>query len=294
MPIKKKILKKKKQIGLYYAKIRSRHPSHNILRRDKQLRFTTPVVVRFGSTTAVPQGFIEINRADAIMNSASKLRMKQCFTAAGVQQANWFLLRKQNNNYLLIPKLGENLNEVSIANEAVKYPLVLKHIYGSRNKGNSLIKCPVEFKAKLDTIPENKFNNYIVEEFFSGEREYRLHVTRHGCFYTCRKALKQDVQEDKKWFRNDSNSVWLLEENPAFNKPVNWNAIIEECVKALNAVGLDFGAVDLRVQSANTKKGKVRENPIFKVIEINSAPSFGEVTSVKYKEEIIKIVNERI
>lgn len=293
MPLKQK--KKLSKIkGLYYAKIRSRHPTHNVLRRDKSLRFTKPVVIRYGSTTAVPLGFIEINKIAAIQNSSSKLRMKQCFTEAGVPQANWFLLRKQNNNYLLIPKLGENLNEVSINAEGVKYPLVLKHIYGSRNNGNTLIKTKEEFKAKLDTIPENKFNNYIVEEFFSGEREYRLHVSKYGCFYTCRKALKQDTPEDKRWFRNDANSVWILEDNPAFNKPVNWNKIVEESVKALNAVGLDIGAIDLRIQSHNDKKGRVRENPIFKIIEINSAPSFGEITPIKHREEIIKLVNEKL
>jgi glutathione synthase/RimK-type ligase-like ATP-grasp enzyme len=75
-----------------------------------------------------------------------------------------------------------------------------------------------------------------------------------------------------------------------FDKPVNWDVIVEESVKALNAVGLDFGAVDLRCQSAKYSKGRTREDPDFIVVEINSAPSFGELTLQKYIEELPKIL----
>jgi hypothetical protein len=102
--------------------------------------------------------------------------------------------------------------------------------------------------------------------------------------------LKNGTPEDKRWFRNDSNSTWIMEENPAFDKPVNWNTIIAECVKALNAVGLDVGACDVKVQSAKNKKGTQRTNPEFIVIEINSAPSFGAITLKKYVERLPAIL----
>ena len=102
--------------------------------------------------------------------------------------------------------------------------------------------------------------------------------------------LKESTPQKDRWFRNDSNSVWIMEENEQFDKPVNWNEIVKECVKAIKAVGLDFGAIDLRVQSAKDSKGKVRPECDFIVVETNSAPSFGTVTLQKYIETLPKII----
>ena len=121
-------------------------------------------------------------------------------------------------------------------------------------------------------------------------KEYRLHVTKDGCFYTCRKMLKSDAED--RWHRHDSNSVWIMEENPLFEKPSNWDDMVAESVRALNAVGLDIGAVDLKCQS---EKGR-RDDfiPEFIILEINSAPSIASVTEVKYREELHKIINDKI
>jgi len=127
---------------------------------------------------------------------------------------------------------------------------------------------------------KKRLGNYIIERYYNYNKEYRLHVSKDGCFYTNRKMLKTDAEE--RWFRNDSNSVWIREENPKFEKPRNWGVIVNECVKALNAVGLDLGACDVRVQSKN-------DRPDFIICEINSAPSFGEITLTKYQNEIKKI-----
>ena len=83
-----------------------------------------------------------------------------------------------------------------------------------------------------------------------------------------------------------------MENNPLFDKPANWNVVVTECVKALNAVGLDVGAIDLRIQSA--KDGQTnRKNPEFIVLETNSAPSFGERTLEMYLQEIPKILKRK-
>ncbi len=84
-----------------------------------------------------------------------------------------------------------------------------------------------------------------------------------------------------------------MEGNEKFDKPVNWENIESECVKALKSVQLDIGACDVRVQSSLKKSGNVRLNPNFMIIEINSAPSFGEFTLQKYKEIIPQILNQK-
>jgi glutathione synthase/RimK-type ligase-like ATP-grasp enzyme len=266
-----------------FVSVRSRHPSHSVIRR--KIETDHNVVFRLGSTTPTSEVFktaknvVEINTVQAITNSANKLLMKRKFSEAGVLTADWW-------------------NAESLENWAAdKFPIVVKHIFGSRNNGNTLIKTPEELNAWLNKKSNTQLTQYIVERFYNYNREYRLHVTADGCFYTCRKMLKSDTPAEKRWFRNDSNSTWILEENENFDKPSNWTAIVAECVKALNAVGLDVGAIDLRVQSREDQKGNnkkvIRKDPKFIVIEINSAPSFGELTAVKYLDVIPKIIKSK-
>lgn len=216
---------------------------------------------------------IEINSIQAIKNSASKLLMKQCFQEAEIKTAKW--------------GTANNLEELkTLAKELTgdwKSKLVCKSHFGSRNQGNTFINNEQEL---INWIGTRTLSNYIFEKYYSYLREYRLHITEDGVFYTCRKMLKNDTKN--RLYRNSENSVWYVQENPLFNKPSNWDKIIEECIKGLKAVGLDIGAFDIKVQ------GKEYENPDFFIIEVNSAPSMQEITLQKYLEIIPKIIEKKI
>lgn len=276
----------------FRPQIRSRHPSHSPLRTSlTRLPFRT--IIRFGSTTEIEDtidnggGRVECNTTNAIKNSSSKLRMKSCFAEAKVRTATWYTTRKEGEVF----QFGQNgeFSKITLSTK-LEYPIVAKTLFGSRGEGNTLLKTE---KDLLKFLPGKTLGNYIFEKFYNYNREYRLHVTEDGCFYTCRKMLREGTPTDKKWFRNDSNSVWIREENEQFDRPINWDTIVVECVKSLKAVGLDFGAVDLRVQSAKDEKEKVRKDPDFIVIEINSAPSFGEVTLSKYQELLPALLTKK-
>lgn len=256
--------------------ILSRHPSHNSLRKAIPTKVRT--VVRFGSTTVPGIKYeVEINTPEAVRNSASKLRMKNCFSKANVITPEWGEL----------VKVKQATKEGLLTDTLIPFPIVIKHIFGSRGRGNYKIDTLEEYKA---WIAGKTITNYIFEKFYNYSREYRLHVNANGCFYPCRKMLKNETPDDKRWYRNDSNCVWIIEKNPQFQKPGNWQAIIDESVKALKAVGLDFGAVDLRVQGRD-KKGKEREAPEFTIIEINSAPGLGDMGVEIYKKMIPELIN---
>lgn len=276
----------KKKLTKFYPLVLSRHPTHSILRLRNRSLPLLPFrsVVRFGSPTEAPDR-VECNTVAAIANSSNKLLMKQCFTEADIFTADWWRAVIDLGNIVFVHKGIANRGTETI--DKLQYPIVAKQIYGSRGNGNTLLKTKEELENWL--VGKN-LKQYIFEKFYNYNKEYRLHVTEEGCFYTCRKMLKQDTPEGDRWFRNDKNSVWIIEENPDFDKPSNWNNVVEHSVRALKAVGLDVGAVDLRIQSTKDVKGRVRENPEFIVIEINSAPSFGEITSQKYIEEIPKIL----
>ena len=270
-----------KKYTMFKPKIRSRHPSHSPLRKMlKLLPFRS--VVRLGSTTNVADSVsnggsrVECNTITAIRNSADKLLMKQCFQRAGVVTSKW-------------TECG-HFNDFQ-ADEG--FPLVIKRRNSSRGRGIYLIKSLDELSSWCDSRPLSVQDNYIMERFYTYSREYRLHVSKDGCFYTNRKMLREDVPDNKRWYRNDSNCVWILEDNSKFDKPVNWNTIISECVKALKSVGLDVGACDVKVQSSRDKDGALRENPEFIVIEINSAPSFADGTLTRYLDVIPKILTDK-
>lgn len=268
----------------FNVKIRSRHKTHGAIRG----RIEAPVrtIVRFGSSTTIKEVYpklkpgsnvLEINPVDGIKNSASKLLMKRKFKEAGIKTAEWCE--------------AKNVQDVKDFAKKYGYPVVAKSHYGSRGEGNFLLKTEEELTA---WIKGKDFNKYIFEKYYDFVREYRLHTDSAGCFYTCRKMLKEDTPKDTRWFRNDSNSVWIMEENAKFDKPQNWKTIVAECVKALAAVGLDVAAFDVKVQSSKSNKEGVRANPDFIVIESNSAPSFGDVTTKKYLEQIPKIIKRKL
>lgn len=289
------MLVKKKQSKLTKFKplILSRHPSHDILRHELPL-MPFRSILRLGSTTTVQQAYskrkvpleasklaeiIELNTVEAIKNSASKLLMKQKFTEAGVKTADWYI--SITSTLFVGKRLSDDGTDKEIEIEELPYPIVAKSHYGSRGVGNYKLDSKEELEVWL--VGKN-LNNYIFEKFSTFSKEYRIHVTDEGCFYTCRKLLKNDAPEGTWQLHDDGTVVWILEENPSFKKPNNWNLIVEDCIKAKNALGLDICSFDVMTQ------GSSKENPDWIIIESQSAPSFGELTAQKYIEIIPKVL----
>lgn len=251
----------------------SRHPSHEKL-RDVKIKLPVLTCIRLGSITVGTLPYkVQINSVDSIKKSSNKLLMKECFTKAGVKTAEW-----------ISPKTIEDIYDFIDEHEVI----VSKSLFGSRGTGNMLLKNKDEI---LKYFSDKNLSGYIIEAFKNYSKEYRLHVTSEGCFYTCRKMLKSDTPADKRWYRNDSNSSWILESNPQFEKPSNWKEIEDHCVLALNSVGLDVGAMDVKVQSEKKRKRDIVE---FCILECNSAASHGEETHKKYVDIIPKIVAKKL
>ena len=256
------------------VRLRSKNPSAAELKALlSTVRTNKPFVVRLGSRTPLEQIMprmysrtTEINSIEGITNSRDKRLMKECFDQAEVKTAQWCLL---SDSALL-----------------ETFPAIIKQCGSHGGEGIFLINNEEELVAFKSN--HNNLSSYIIEEYKNFNREYRLHVTAEGCFYTCRKMLKADATE--RWHRHDSNSVWILEENPLFEKPKNWDDIVAECVKALNAVGLQTGACDVKVQSEKGKRASFI--PDFIVLEINSAPSLGLITTQKYFEKLSEMIQQ--
>jgi hypothetical protein len=271
---------------MYKIRILSRHPSHRILRR-KLPELPVRSAIRFGSTTELNDGKnrIEINSVSAIKLSANKRFMKECFDAAECPTAKWTTAKNTDELLALIEK------------EKIWFPIVAKHIFGSRGTGNSLLKGKNDL---LSWARNRDFDKYIFENYSTFLLEYRLHVTKNGCFYACRKALMRSTDASERWRRHIDNCVWLIESNPDFHKPNSWKDIEGACVKALNEIQADVLSFDVRVQNRMDKEGNQRKHQDFILIECNSAsamhsPQNKEISlcASKYLEVLPKLIMEK-
>lgn len=275
-----------KKLTRFRPRVRSKNHSCSFLRpRNKNVKlFPVKSLVRLGSTTPTDEIFkgysgrvVELNPISAIENSRSKLKMKSCFAEANVPQAEWYVHTREGF-------IQQGIEERNVLNaRELPYPIIAKRVYGFKGKGMQKIESETEMTSFLN---ETGDAGYYFERFYNFAREYRLHCTADGVFMKWRKLRKTDAE--KRWYFNSDNCIWAGVDNSSFNAPVNMAAIEEHCVNAIKAVGLDIGAMDVRVQS----KGTI--NPGFIVLEVNSAPSLGEQGNTAYANEIERIIESRI
>ena len=271
-----------------YLKIRTKNhtaqPLKNLIEVNGRAVFRlgsiTPTEEIFPRGVALNKPIIEINTAEACHNSGDKRLMRSCFESHIVNCAEGVELDQIEYIEQWIDFLDSNFEK-----EINPFPAIIKHKNSCKGKGLYYIENEDDLKFFIDFCDDPQ--NYIIENYYNYSKEYRLHVTKDGCFYTCRKMLKEDAEE--RWHRHDMNSVWIMEENPLFEKPSNWDLIVEESVKAMKSLGLDICSVDMKVQSEkNQDRGG---NPEFIILECNSASSMGPVTLVKYEEQLRKMLN---
>lgn len=227
------------------------------------------MILRLGSTTPTEQitrrrDYVELNKPEACKISGNKILMKKVFIDAGVKTAEYFTLKRDYKQSFV----KDYFNRFGV--------IIAKHKHSSKGNGIFLLKNYDDFK---NFVRENDFINFVFEKYYNYNKEYRLHVT-DNCFYTCRKMLKRDVED--RWHRHDSNSVWILEDNPSFDKPENWDDIVNDCIRARKALGLDICAFDVKCETQ-----KARPNWI--ILESNSAPALGDIGIQKYKDEIYRL-----
>ncbi len=283
MLLKKKLKKSllvgnKRALTMFRPQIKSRHGSHSPLRRELPL-MPFRSVIRLGSTTE-SQARVQLNSIQGVKNSSSKLLMKQCFTRAGVKTPQWGKYHIHND----ITNAGICFHSDE-GGQGIEFPIIVKGFYGSRGVAN----YKFDNKEQLVNWSRGKnLSNYIYEAFVKNmTREYRIHVTQEGSFYACRKLLRNGSPEGT-WQMHEDVCVFILEENPSFKKPNNWNEIVADCVKAQKALGLDINSFDVMV-SIPDRNGKCD----WTIIESQSAPSLQVVGISKYKEILPKLLRRK-
>ena len=256
-----------------HLRVRTRNTSCAPL---KLLEVPKRTIYRMGSETPLEEitrrtDYLEINTPEGCKTSGDKILMKQKFIENEIPTAEYAIIT---------PNIGVDAFKERLHQLLPEWKrMIIKHKHSSKGNGIYFIES---IEALDEWLARNNPQNFIFEKYYTYSKEYRLHVDdTEGCFYTCRKMLKNDA--DVRWHRHENNSVWILEDNELFDKPNNWDNIVQDCMKAIKAVGLNIGAVDVKVQTH-------KENPKYIILETNSAPALGEVGIEKYKEALINYI----
>lgn len=124
----------------------------------------------------------------------------------------------------------------------------------------------------IATTPNELVKAQLYVKYIKKTQEYRIHVLHGNAFDIQRKMRNKDIPDDQvNWqVRNHDNGFVFGREG--VNVP---EVGIQQAVKAVAALGLDFGAVDLLYNKQDDK---------YYVIEVNTAPGLTGTTLDKYTE----------
>lgn len=192
-----------------------------------------------------------INKPGAVAKAANKLLAFNAFKEAGVATPKFTVDRQEAAGWVMAG--------ASVVCRA--------KLNGHSGEGITII-TPEELEqiGMMHRVP--LYTNYIKKT-----EEYRVHVFDGKAFFVQRKARKVDVpDEEVNWqVRNHANG--FIYAHAGVEVP---EAAQELSVKAVVALGLDFGAVDLIL----TKSGR------WYVLEVNTACGLEGTTLDKYAEQL--------
>lgn len=190
-----------------------------------------------------------LNPSDSIKKASNKLQaFKILQGSVGIPQ--WTESRQKASKWLV----------EGVCNEVVCRTILNGH------SGNGII---------IANSPEDLVDAPLYVQYIPKKEEYRVHVFQGEAFFTQRKARRLE-EENPDWkIRNHKNGFIYA------NEGVEVPHIAEEmAVKSVEALGLDFGAVDLIWNEKNNA---------WYVLEVNTAPGLTGTTLKKYVEKFSEL-----
>lgn len=182
-----------------------------------------------------------------------------------------FLNRNKLNAHVKLWKEGIRVPKIFFSKmqvEKLDFPVVRRSAYHSRASDIEVI-----------TEPDNFIKGSFYTRFIPSELEYRLHIMFGQCIRISKKI--PDSEHTKIEITDvirSSSTGWTLEDFFKHDIGIE-NLAIRECIKAMNIIGLDFGACDVIVSS---------ENNLPYLLEINSAPRLSYFGLEAYSKEILE------
>lgn len=252
----------------------SKQPTHNSLfEKFSQNQFSSfkngsrEIVIRFGVVRGEhSSNALVINPLEGCINAANKGRTKNILGREG---------------FSVLPNLDPNM-----CTKHSDFPIIAKQHYGTQNRNNTYITSRDQLITYINNNPKG---SYYLEKHIGNNFEFRVHVSRqNGCFYLLEKRHAADVPISQKWYKNDENCKWITENTLINNYAEVVSKGIVQRVKdtvydAAEFIGLDLCACDVIYDRM--------EDEVY-ILEINSAPSFGEITTRHYSGQIFTILKK--
>jgi glutathione synthase/RimK-type ligase-like ATP-grasp enzyme len=216
------------------------------------------VIVNWGSTRCPDFGCRVLNTRESIIAATNKLTALERLKNAGVKVPEFYTSYTD-----LVGRLNERGGRKT------------KWVARSVLTGHSGDGITVSESGSLGGLPQDAplYTRYIRKS-----DEFRVHVVGGKVVFTQRKARRRECENPNWEVRNLEGGFVYVE------YPTREGGLSEIAVKAVEALGLDFGAVDVLLS---------REDEDFYVLEVNTACGLEERTAEKYAEALKELVNGR-
>lgn len=180
-----------------------------------------------------------------ISNSTNKRRMRELFRDNDVPMPRW--IHPDELNYWV----GRS-------------PLVGRPDYHSRGRGFWLCETPEDVAKAMRGTRRKKAATHFME-FVEADREYRVHIFKGKSIRISEKEFTDDTKKDYTTAKPGGISL---------------RRVRNAAKAAVEALGLDFGAVDILAAGDNNER--------VYVLEVNAAPGIGGTLPKLYAETFIK------
>ncbi|MEG1495446.1 MAG: hypothetical protein RRZ84_07795 [Romboutsia sp.] len=230
----------------------------------RSIPFNQRVLLRLGSTTPLVSKYkyLELNTINGVKTSANKITMKKAFDAAKISHSEWIT--------------SKNINDIRKFFHIHKI-LIAKHRNSSQGKNIYYVDNIQSLENLFTTI---NIKDFVFEKYYFYSLEYRVHIdVNHGCFYACRKVLKDDA--DIQWHKHANNSIFVLVTKEHI-LPECWEKMILECIKALKQMQLTIACFDI-----------LCSNDRYIILESNTAPSLASYGITYYGNHLKKYYDFR-
>lgn len=224
----------------------------------KNFNFDNSVIIRWGTRENITaNNSIIYNKAGAIANATDKLISRQLFI----------------KNDVSAPRL---LNHIDDYNSGVVIARPYIH-----SKGKNLIVL-----NNKQELQNHWRNGWYYSEFIDKVREFRVHVGHSKVLALMEKHNPNNGSIAWNRAQNDTEPFTRIKQAEADDQ--NLLSVLQEAIKAVNALGLDMGGVDVMLD----KDGIAYVLEVNTASTLNSSPKVAEMWS-KYWQWLLRINSKR-
>ena len=224
----------------------------------KNFNFDNSVIIRWGTRENInANNMVIYNKATAIANATDKLVSRQLFAEKGVNA----------------PRL---LNHPSEYREGL---IIARPFIHSKGKNFVVLSTKEE-------LQNHWRDGWYYSEFVDKIREFRVHVGHSKVLAFMEKHNPKNGSIAWNRAVNDSEPFTRIKQSQADDD--NLLTVLQEAIKAVNALGLDMGGVDVILD----------RNGVAYVLEVNTAPTLNSSPRVaemwaKYWEWLLRVSSKR-